>query len=332
MAKKNKQQQRFVLNDQTVPNSYGFYILTSGINLDRFSQNPVMLSDHYNSNDNVIGNWEDVEQNDTSLSALPVFDTDDDKAAKIAGKVTRGFLRGASMGIIFNPEDLKYVEGNLILTKCVLLEASIVPVPSNQNAVRLYNDQGEIMKEDEITQLCLSAQNSAEHFKPNNNRMKKVMLSLAAFVALGYDTNSLPPDGVDENEINTRVTKLAATNETLKRENEQLKLAAKEAKDAQEAAKKTRVTTAVKLGITQGKISADKEEQFVNLGMSSEEVLMTTLESIPAKQNFGANVTTPEGTNTGDQVKTMDDFEKLDLNAQLAFKNANPEAYSKLFN
>lgn len=161
--------------------------------------------------------------------------------------------------------------------------------------------------------------------------MKKVMLSLAAMVALGYDTKSFPKEGVEESEIDAKVVELAGKVETLTKKNEALELAAKTAKDAQEAEKKTRVTTKVKLAVTQGKIGADKEQQFVDLGMASEDVLETTLGSIPEKKNFSAGLNTPGGTGTGSEVKSMDDFQKLSHEAQLSFKNDNPEEYKKLF-
>lgn len=328
MAKKNVKP--FVLNDDTVANSYGFYILTSGIDLERFIDNPVMLSDHYNSSWNVIGNWQNITQEENRLTASPEFDTEDPDTAKIAGKVTRGYLKGCSMGITFNPDDLQLIGGKLILTKCELYEASIVPVPSNKRAVRLYNSEGVIMQPEEIQTLCLSAKQT-ENFKKNDS-MKKVMLSVAAFVALGYDTKNIPQEGIEESEVNSKVMSLAVDNENLKRENDALKLAAQQAKEAQEAVTKTRVTTAVELAITQGKIGADKKEQFVNLGIANEEVLNTTLAAIPAKQDFAAGITTPSGTGTGTEVKTVDDFAKLSLEQQLAFKEAKPEAYKNLFN
>jgi hypothetical protein len=107
-------------------------------------------------------------------------------------------------------------------------------------------------------------------------------------------------------------------------------LAAKTAKDAQEAAVKLAANQKVDLAITQGKIPADKKDAFVQLGISSPEVLETTLASIPAKQNFSAGITVPGG-NGGVEVKNIEDFQKLSLDEQLSFRNDSPEAYRKLF-
>lgn len=326
MAKKKAG--KFILSDETVKNSYGFYISTSGISLDRFNANPVMLSNHVLSNENVIGNWNDVEVEGTQLLGVPNFDTEDDKAKLIASKVDRGFIKGASIGITFNREHLKLVGDNIYLTKCELYEASIVPVPSNQNSLRLYNHEGQIIKEDEVKQLCLSLSDQVNEKLNTQNNMKKIILSVAALMALGFDDQ--PTDGLDAKDVEAKILGLSKDNEKLKSKNDALELAAKTAKEAAEKKAKEDATAKVKLAITQGKLPADKEEAFVQLGITSPDVLDSTLAAIPAKQNFAAGVTVPAGTAGESEVKTMDDFQKLSLEAQLAFKAEHPEAYKKI--
>jgi len=316
----------FIFNDEAVLNSYGFRILTEGISLVRFDANPVMLDQHYNSTWAVIGNWIETEKVAGLLMGKPVFDTEDADAKKIQGKVDRGFIKAASMGISFNREDLQMVDGILTLIKCELYEVSIVAIPSNANAVRLYYENGDLMKEDEIKNLCLSVQPTNEKLKINT--MKKILLSVATLMALGFDDQ--PTDGLDVAVVEAKVLGLSSQLTQLTTENEGLKLAAQTAKAAQEAALLLATTQKVDLAVTQGKIPADKKEAFVQLGISSPEVLQTTLDSIPAKQNFGAGVTVPAG-NGGVEVKTMEEFQALGIDAQLSFKTDNPEGYKKLF-
>ncbi len=146
----------FVLNDENVMNSYGFYIVTEGGDLSRFETNPVMLSDHRDSNEYVIGNWLNVRKEGGLILADPNFDKEDERASMVAGKVERGFLKGASMGIIPDWDSLVLVGDKLFLKRWELAEASIVPVPSNRNAVRLYTQEGVLLKEDEVRQITLS--------------------------------------------------------------------------------------------------------------------------------------------------------------------------------
>lgn len=326
----NKKIKPFVFNDETVANTYGFYILTAGIDLTRFEKNPVMLSDHWNSNWNVLGNWTEVKKNGTTLTGIPVFDTDDEYVAPIAGKVERGFIKGCSMGIIIDRENLTYLDGKIFLTKCELAEVSITPVPSNANAIRLMNPEGELISEQEIKNLCLSVV-PGDNLELNLNldkNMKKIILSIPALMALGFKDQ--PTEGLDTAVVDAKIIELSGQVATLTKEKEALELAAKDAKKAQEAETKKRVEGKVDLAITQGQFTADKREEMISLGLSSETALDTVIKSIPVKQNFSAGVQQPTG-NGGTEVKTAEDFQKLSHEAQLAFKNDNPEEYQKLF-
>ena len=319
----------FVFNDETIENTYGFSILTEGIDLTRFSKNPVMLSDHWNSNSNVIGKWFDVKKEGSILSGLPDFDTEDQDTAVIAGKVERGYIKACSMGIIFDRENLTAIGGKVILTKCELVEVSIVPVPSNANAVRLMHSDGKPMEEKEIQELSLSVIPGIKNPELNLNidNMKKILLSVATLMALGFKDQ--PTDGHDVADVEAKVLGLSNQANSLTQENDALKLAARTAKEAQEAATKSRIETKVDLAITKGQIKADQKEEMVTLGVTAENALDTMLSAIPEKQNFNAGVKTPAGLGAT-TVATMEDFQKLSLDAQLAFKKDNPEEYQKI--
>lgn len=321
----------FIFNDESQENSYGFSILTEGIDLTRFMKNPVMLSDHWNSNWNVIGKWNDVKKEGAILTGLPEFDTEDKDAAAIGGKVERGFINACSMGIVFDRENLSVIGGKVFLTKCELVEVSVVPVPSNANSVRLMHEDGKVMDEKEIQELSLSVIPSIKNPELNLkiDNMKKIILSLGALMALGFKDQ--PEGGLDASEVEAKILSLSAELTKVKGEKEALELAAKNAKEKAEAEAKTRIEQKVALAITNGQFKADQKDEMVNLGLTSETALDTVIGSIPVKQNFSGKVTSTENTTTS-EVKTMDDFQKLSLEAQLAFKNDNPEEYKKLFN
>ena len=127
-----------VLCDSNNVNSYGFRTSLDGMDLKRFQSNPVMLMSH--DADKVIGRWENIAIVDGKLTADAVFDTDDEDAKKIAGKVERGFLRGVSVGLMTDIDDFVEDEyGNYTLTKSELMEASICAIPSDSNAIVLYD-------------------------------------------------------------------------------------------------------------------------------------------------------------------------------------------------
>lgn len=233
------------------------------------------------------------------------------------------------MGILPNWDSMERVGDKLILKEWELVEASIVPVPSNRNSIAIYSVDGKLLEESEIQTLCLSVQSGdTPNLNQKKENMKKVILSVACLMALGFKEQ--PTDGLDVADVEAKLLGLSGQVSTLTAENSGLKLAAQTAKEAQEAAVKLAVTQKVDLAVTQGKIPADKKEAFVQLGISSQEVLDTTLDSIPAKQNFSAGVTVPAGSG-GVEVKTMDEFEKLSFEQKATFKLSNPEGYTKLF-
>ncbi len=310
----------FVFNDQTQTNSYGFKIINVGINLKRFKKNPVMLNEHWNSTRNVLGKWENVKVDKDLLLGEPLFDVDDEDALKVSGKVERNFIIACSMGITFNPEDFKIIDNELILEKCELYECSIVAVPSNANAIRLYAQSGELLKDDEVKQLCLSLQPKDlenQKLQFNQENMKKILLSLASLMALNFDKAT--PE-VDVEAVEAAVLKLSNENTAMK-----AKLLALETE--KETAQETAITEMVTLAITEGRIPATKKDDFVNLAKSNFDLAKTTIEMFPVKKSLAADVV--QGATTG--TATKEGFLKLTHLEQLAFKATNPDEYKKLF-
>ncbi|MCK0203285.1 HK97 family phage prohead protease, partial [Ornithobacterium rhinotracheale] len=265
---------RFILNDETKANSYGFKIKTSGISLERFSANPVMLDGHNPSNLSVIGQWKEIKTEDGKLSADTDFDTEDQNAALIAGKVERGIIKGASMGIAFQKKDLRLENGELILSACELLEASIVSIPSNANALRLYVDN-RLLTREEVQNLCLSIENK-ENFNPEH--MKKVQLSTAALLILGFAA----AQELGAEQINEAVLSLDKQKKDLeaKLQLSEEKVQAYEKKTKEE--KDKAIVQMVSLAVKQGKITADKHQSFVDLAQQNFDLAKSTLDAIPA--------------------------------------------------
>lgn len=127
---------RFTVSDETL-NSYGSVILTSGINIARFQRNPIMLYMH-DRDKGVIGCWENITKEGDKLTAEAVFDDATELGAKVKHQVESGFLRSASIGI----ENCKCetINGVQTIVECDLIEISIVDVPANENAVRLFKN------------------------------------------------------------------------------------------------------------------------------------------------------------------------------------------------
>ncbi len=140
---------KFLLSDESL-NSYGFKVLTEGINIDGFLRNPVMYYNH-DRIAGVIGNWSNVTKKGTGLFGTPVFDEKDAFGAKISGKVKDGFIKAASIGI----DNVKFEEinGETVVISCTLKECSICDIPSNGNALMLYYDDKPVVNKDEYLKL-----------------------------------------------------------------------------------------------------------------------------------------------------------------------------------
>lgn len=137
---------KFILSDGRETNSRGYKVAIGGINMDRFIRNPVMLKEH--DPNVVIGRWENWTKENNQLSADSVFDMDDPIAKEVSRKVDRNFLRCASIGII--PLKLEYIDESYVMTESELVEASIVSIPSDAGAIRLYNDKLEELTFDQV--------------------------------------------------------------------------------------------------------------------------------------------------------------------------------------
>lgn len=147
---------RICLSDGSSVNSYGVRVDVSGIDLNRFTSNPVMLYMH--CYDDVVGRWENIAIESNKLVADPVFDDGDEQGANIKRKFENDFLRAASMGITI--KDMAEVDGVWVITKSELLEASIVSVPSDAGAIVFYDDNRKVLSIDQVDQLKLSFNNN----------------------------------------------------------------------------------------------------------------------------------------------------------------------------
>lgn len=312
----------FVLNDETVTNSYGFRVLNSGINLERLQLNPVILAQHVNSVWTVIGRWENIRIEGTKLLADPVFDTEDPEAEKIAGKVSRGFIKGVSLGL--SPDGAqkfafsKGSDGVPVLVKSEAMEASIVAIPSNRQAVKLYAVTGSIMEEHEIR---LSVDQSSNNNPPYMNEIK---LSVQALLALGLQSADNPLA------VATAVETLAANYEKAKKDltdKEQVNVALQTKLDeVTQASAKAMVDGAIKVG----KLGAERRDSMIAFAVSNPTACSEVLASMEARITLASQIKNPSLANL--EIKTVDDFQKLSLDQQLSWKAQNPESYTALFN
>lgn len=223
-------QNRIILSDSSV-NCYGYRVLTEGLNLEAFKKNPVMLYMHFRDegspllgNNKAIGHWEDIQINGDELSAIPIFDKVDNPSKEVAAKYEAGTFSAASIGIQIiatsaNKELLLPGQTRETVTEALLMEASIVDIPANRNAVRLY---------DRSTSALLAAGMDTKYVpelpKPQLNVMnlKSSWKTVCAFL-------KITDDKADTTELSSEnIESLDAEMKRLKDENEALVQAKKD--------------------------------------------------------------------------------------------------------
>ena len=300
----------YILNDESVVNSHGFVLLNAAGRFERFNANPVMLFNH--EADKLIGQMTGLRVEGTKLIGTPVYDEEDALAAKCKRQGEKGFLKGCSPGIMIYAVELRTNpdgEERITVTDWELCEISLVSVPSNRNALRLYNAQGEVIPDDQIR---LSIE-SLLHLN-KQDEMDKIILTAEAYAALGLKSNE-----ADGKAISAAIMELKA----------RVEKAEKDLSDQH----KVQAEDLIELAIKDGRITADKKEQFIKLALADFDMAKTTLEAIPTRESLAGKVThsTGKATSTKDRMDwTYLRWAKEDPEGLKRLKETDPEAFEEL--
>lgn len=267
----------FVLSDETV-NTYGFRVLMDGADIEQFRRNPVMFYNH-DEWSVPIGRWDNVRIEDGKLLADPVFDTEDENARKIAGKVERGFLRMASIGfrVVETSDDpMKVLPGQKLptVTKWQLREASIVGIGANHNALRLYDENDQPLSEEQI--LKLFDNNFGTHDNVSRITNQKKMKN-EIFKMLDLTENS-----TDE-QLHDAVKTLMDKMKELADENKRLKDEAEARAKADAEARNNEAVRLVDEAVKDGRLNAEGKENFLKFFASDFESAQKALSNIPKR-------------------------------------------------
>ncbi len=167
---------KFIVNTENV-NSYGYRVLTKGIDVSQYERNPVVLWMH--NRPQVIGRARLSKEGD-QLVCWITFNSKNDFAANIEQQVKDDFIRMCSMyaEVIEASSDASMVlpgQKYETVTKCKLIEISVVDIGGNDDAIRLSAGDGTTPK---IKLL-------------NNSKKEHTMSELKVIaLALGMDANT----------------------------------------------------------------------------------------------------------------------------------------------
>lgn len=309
-------------------NCYGFWVMTSGIDMSRFKNNPIMLFNHHRTwegrKDEIlpVGKWANYKADDKGVvTGEPVFDMKDEFAVKIANKVDGGFLTACSIGIriIEVSEDAQYLkpgQTRATVTKCELKEVSVVDIPANPNAagIVLYDENDKVITLSDGADGC--------PIRLINNQNQKQMKEVALKLGL--------PEAASEAEVLSAVTKLQDkhTQEiaTLQSEKDKAEAEVKRLKDEKVATQKAEATTLVDQAVKDGKISAELKDTYLSLFDKDFDGAKKVVLAMSVRQSLGSRVTTSGG---GEEFAKMswDELDKKGLLSEL--KETNPELYKQ---
>lgn len=305
-------------------NSYGFWVLSSGIDMKRFNKNPIMLFNHHRSwegkTDEIlpIGRWENhnVDENGI-MTAEPVFDTKDAFAAKIADKVSGGFLSACSIGIriIEVSEDKKFLKKGQTrptVTKCELREVSIVDIPSNPNAagIVLYDDNDKVISLSDGDDTGL-----LRLIKTTNKNMKEIALKLGL------------PESATEDEVLAKLNDQASQIATLKTERDNAVAELKTFKEEALTARKAEANSLVDAAVKEGRIDASQKDNYLKLFEVDHKNTKAVLSSLPIRTPLNGRAVS--GDNTSYEKMSWDEIDKAGLLKDL--KEKHPDLYQQKF-
>lgn len=295
---------RIVLSDGNKVNSKGYRIDLSGMNTERFTDNPVMLYQH--NQDKVIGRWENWTFTENKLQADPVFDDGDELGAEVKRKYEGDFLRAASIGLIVL--DMQLINDVWTVTKSELLEASIVSIPADPGAVVLYNENKEVLS---FEQLKLNFNNNHQQIQ-NQSKMQQITLSQKTVESLAL------PNDYTSKDVELAVAEKDKTIATL---NAQIAAAGtKERTDYLNQAEKD------------GKITAAEKTEFLKLADNGGfDSVKAIVDSRPtnASASLAAQVQKSDLL-SGRESWTYRDWSKKDAKGLQRLKHENPAQFEKL--
>lgn len=289
-------------------NSYGFRVLTSGIDLEQYRRNPVLLYMHERGN--VIGYVKDLQVENGEVTGELVFDEASELSIRCKKQFEVGSLRMVSVGLDPKetsgaPELLLEGQTRPTVTKSKLVEVSLVDIGANDDAIRMYNEGTAIELGKDGN--CLLPLLSNNPINQTTMDLKKLALQLGL------------PETADEATVFAKIAELqkeAGASVTLKAENDKLKLAG--------------ITTLVDKAITEKKITVENKEHFLNLGktIGAEELEKTLAAMSPNVKLSGIINHQGGGSAQQGSYTKLSEVPEAEL---MTMRQSDPATYKRLF-
>ena len=309
---------RIRISDETL-NCYGTWIRTEGVDLAQYQKNPVMLWMHWRGV--IIGTIKDIRVENGEITGEPVFDEVREESKQAKQQWEKGSLRMGSpnfevIEVSDDPALLKQGQRRPTITKCKLVEYSMVDIGGNDNNIRLTYANNELrLAEGEDCEVLPLLKESI--INPNNkSKMNQELQAIALMLGLSAEATL------------TDVQKQVRTLLELKKENETLGNEVKTLKEQLDGIQLSGITSMVDEAIKAGKFTADKKDHFVELGKKvGSESLKLTLDAMSVSMKPSAILNKQSGT-APKEYKSWGEVPEAELKLM---RTENPELYKQLY-
>lgn len=315
----------FVLSDSSL-NVYGFRLLTSGYQIDEYKKNPIGYLMH-DRDDGVMCRWEDLRIEGDKVLGKPVINMSNERGAQTVAEIENDFLNAASVGHIvvleysMDPKDMVAGQTGPTITKWYNKECSLVDIPGNECAYKLYDTEDKEIKLADLTTNKLNFQKSD---------MSEVKLSLEQIQSLGLAAGATSADVLNMiSNLKAENTTLKADKQTLSAKNTELQTKLDE---QEEQATKDKVKNLLDKAQEEKKLSNELRGQFEKDYAKNPEGLEVVLKAMPKYESVVKNLgggakAEPEQDWKWDDYQTKDPSGKKLEN----LKATNKEAFDALF-
>lgn len=291
-------------------NSYGFRVLTSGMDVTQYNRNPVLLYMHERGN--VVGYVKDLKVENNEVTGELMFDCASELSQRCKKQFEFGSLRMVSAGldILETSEDASVlVQGQTrpTITKSKLFEVSVADVGANDDAIVLHKD-GKIITLGRDGDCDLPLLN-------NNNKQQKTEEMDNKTIALQLGL----PETATEAEISAKITELNAVKEqnaSLMKEKDKLTLES--------------ITNLVTHAIADKRLEEKDKDQFVELGKKiGAEELEKTLKAMHPAVKLSSVIGHQGGAPTDEKKLTK--LSDVPAEQIATLRSENLEEYTRLY-
>jgi hypothetical protein len=270
----------------------------------------------------IIGYINDIRVENNEITGEPVFDEVREESKLAKQQWEKGSLRMGSpnfevIEVSDDPALLKQGQRRPTITKCKLVEYSMVDIGGNDNNIRLTYANKELkLAECEHCEVLPLLKESI--INPNNkSKMNQELQAIALMLGLSAEATL------------TDVQKQVRTLLELKKENETLGNEVKTLKEQLDGIQLSGITSMVDEAIKAGKFTADKKNHFVELGKKvGAESLKMTLDAMSVSMKPSTILNKPSAGGTPNQYQKLSEVPEAELKLM---REEDKEQYKRLY-